>query len=1018
LAPSCLSGENLFAFLQQFNFNEIKNQGGCLMKKDAVHGKKRKLFHCLPFTALLLLATPLFAQFRSFETKYLRLIYYDKNHRYLIPHLARCFENSFGFHRRLFDYTPAEKVIIFLNDFTDFGGAGANTIPWNYLTVGIEPFDYVYETAPANERMNWLMHHELAHVVAMDKPVGLDRVARKIFFGKVEPIAENPASILYTYFTNPRRYAPRWFHEGIAVFLETWMSGGFGRVLNGYDEMVFRTMVRDSTYIYDVVGLESEGTTIDFQVGNLSYLYGTRFVSYLAEKHGPEKILQWFNRARESKKFFAAQFKKVYGVPLDREWSRWIQAEKQWQAANLDSIRIYPTTSSRAITRNALGAVSRAHYDSARQKLYTAVFSPGQLAQAVEIDVHSGRVRKLCEIATPILYYVASVAYDPAAGNLFYTTDNSRAWRDIWCVNASTGQNRLLLKNCRIGDLVINPADKSLWGVQHHDGLSTLVRIPPPYRSWQSLMTLGYGKDIYDLDLSPQGDWLTASFVEISGRQRLIRMEVAKLLQQQNDFEALHEFEANAPANFVFSPDGKYLYGSSYYSGVSNVYRYDFATKEMAILTNGETGFFRPAPFTADSLIAFHYTGKGFLPVAIPAQPLEDVNAIKYLGQKIVEDHPVVKSWLAGSPGRINIDSLKTYDGEYRAFRSTKLASAYPIVEGYKDVASYGLRFNFQDPLGLHAADFTASFAPNRDLPADEKFHFNFKYAHRPWTIRAGYNRADFYDLFGPTKTSLKGYSLGVQYEKPLFSERPRVLDFKVALAGYGGLERLPDYQNVAATFDKLFTGSASLNYKNLRKSLGAVEEEKGAAWSLNFHGNYVNAKFFPQFYANYDYGVLLPLDHSSLWLRSAAGYAFGGRSEPFANFFFGGFGNNWIDHQSAQRYREYYGFPGVELNEIAGTNFGKMLLEWTLPPLRFRRFGFPNLYCRWARPALFTSGIVTNVDSETQSRKLISVGGQIDFQIVLFSMLKSTFSVGYAVAAEDERRAQKEFMVSLKILE
>jgi hypothetical protein len=94
------------------------------------------------------------------------------------------------------------------------------------------------------------------------------------------------------------------------------------------------------------------------------------------------------------------------------------------------------------------------------------------------------------------------------------------------------------------------------------------------------------------------------------------------------------------------------------------------------------------------------------------------------------------------------------------------------------------------------------------------------------------------------------------------------------------------------------------------------------------------------------------------------------------------------------------------------------MLLEWTLPPLRFRRFGFPNLYCRWARPALFTSGIVTNVDSETQSRKLISVGGQIDFQIVLFSMLKSTFSVGYAVAAEDERRAQKEFMVSLKILE
>ena len=31
--------------------------------------------------------------------------------------------------------------------------------------------------------------------------------------------------------------------------------------------MVFRTMIRDSSFIYDIVGLESEGTTVDFQVG-------------------------------------------------------------------------------------------------------------------------------------------------------------------------------------------------------------------------------------------------------------------------------------------------------------------------------------------------------------------------------------------------------------------------------------------------------------------------------------------------------------------------------------------------------------------------------------------------------------------------------------------------------------------------------------------------------------------------------------------------------------------------------
>ena len=49
--------------------------------------------------------------------------------------------------------------------------------------------------------------------------------------------------------------------------METWMLGGIGRVMGGYDEMVFRTMVHDSAFFYHVIGLETEGTTIDFQVG-------------------------------------------------------------------------------------------------------------------------------------------------------------------------------------------------------------------------------------------------------------------------------------------------------------------------------------------------------------------------------------------------------------------------------------------------------------------------------------------------------------------------------------------------------------------------------------------------------------------------------------------------------------------------------------------------------------------------------------------------------------------------------
>jgi hypothetical protein len=952
------------------------------------------------------------------KTKNLQVIYYDKGHAYIVPHLTRCFTNSLHLYSRLFHYTPTEAATVFLNDFLDFGHGGALAIPWNTVKIGIEPFDYAYEVSPTNERMNWLMHHELAHVVATDQASPTDRFFRALFQGKVAPTAENPLSMFYSYLTNPRWYSPRWYHEGIAVFLETWMSGGIGRALGGYDEMVFRTMVRDSSYFYDVVGLESEGTTIDFQVGQNSYLYGTRFVSYLAEQYGPEKVLRWFNRDDENKRYFAAAFKHLYGISLDEAWSQWIKWERQWQRANLDSIRLYPTTPYRPLAPHALGSVSRAYYEASTKKIYTAINYPGEFAHLASLDLDTGEIENICDVLTPSLYYVCALAYDHSTGSLFFTTDNVQQWRDLNVVNVKSGKTRMLMKNCRIGDLVFNQSDQSLWGVQHHQGLSSLVKIPPPYHGWQTMLKLPYGKDVFDLDISPDGKFLTASLIEISGRQSLIGMQLPNLLNGDSSYETLFEFENNSPLNFVFSPDGKFLYGTSYYTGVSNVFRYDFASKKMEAITNSETGFFRPVPITSDSLIVFSYTGKGFLPVMIPSATRTNVGAIRFLGQEIVEKFPIVKSWTAPSPASIQLDSLAMESGQYQAWRNLRLASVYPLVEGYKNFAAVGLRLNFFDPLILLGVDLTVSYAPNRNLPSRERPHVALKYHHRLWEMAAAYNSADFYDLFGPTKTSRKGYALSLRYNNSLLHEHVKKMDYSFHVAGYSGLERLPGFQNVTASFDKFLTVDARLNYSFVRRTLGGVEPEQGVKWQLLAQNHYVNRKVFPRVFANFDYGKLLPIDHSSLWLRSSLGCSFGDRDEPFANFYFGGFGNNWIDYQEAQRYREYYSFPGVELNAIGGRNYGKMMLEWTLPPFFFRRLGFTSLYCRWGRLALFSSGIVTGFDSGIQRRKLLNAGGQLDFQLVLFSVMKSTFSLGYAAAVEKDRRLSKELMISLKILE
>ena len=58
-----------------------------------------------------------------------------------------------------------------------------------------------------------------------------------------------------------------------------------------------------------------------------------------------------------------------------------------------------------------------------------------------------------------MLYKVTSVAFDPDARTAYYTEDNY-AFRDLFAVNVDTGQTPMLLKDARIGDMVVNPADK------------------------------------------------------------------------------------------------------------------------------------------------------------------------------------------------------------------------------------------------------------------------------------------------------------------------------------------------------------------------------------------------------------------------------------------------------------------------------------------------------------------------------------------------------------------------------
>lgn len=982
--------------------------------------------YVLALAAMLLAMSNAAAQGLKYaETEELRLLYFDPTETYLVPRVIQTYHDSLDRQKSILGYTPTEKTTVLLTDFADSGNAGAGAVPANTLTVDIAPIPYTFETSQPAERMYTIMNHEMVHIATMDKAADDDDRYRRLFGGKVLANSEHPETLFYQYLTAPRILSPRWFLEGIAVFQETWMAGGLGRSQGGYDEMVFRSKVRDTAHFYDPLGLVAEGVKVDFQVGANAYLYGERFMSFVAYTYSPEKLVEWVARTNEGRRSYHTEFRRVFGIELDEAWQAWIDFERGFQERNLATIRQYPTTPYEELADGALGSVSRAFHDAERNSLIAGVRYPGVVAHIGEYSLDKRDMRRLEDVKVPTIYNVASVAYDQAGGTVFYTADNY-AYRDLMAIDLETGKDRMLLRDVRIGELAFNRADRSLWGVRTLNGYVAIVRIPYPYEEWNLVRSLPYGEVVYDLDVSPDGSLLSASFGNVEGQQSLKVFETGALLGGEFEPTRVLKFGQAAPEGFVFSPDARYLFGSAYYTGVSNIFRYELATEELEAVSNTETGFFRPIPIDNDDLIVFHYTGEGFVPARIKAEPINDIAPIRFFGTEVITRHPQLAEWQAGTDDGPAAESRIISEGDYVAVRNLGFESAHPMVLGYKDSVSLGMKLNFSDPIRLDTLAIGAAYSVDSDLPGEERPNLTVDYRHAVvsasplagmWRFGAHLNYADFYDLFGPTKRSRKGQRYYVGYEKTLVYDEPRVLRFSTELNHHRDMDALPRYQNVPVTFDQLTTYEAHLDYTYAKRSLGAVDDEKGFRWHLGAIGNYVDSDTIPKLQGDFDFGFALPWKHSSIWFRNAGGAAFGEPDDEFANFFFGGFGNNYVDRGEIKRYREFYAFPGFELNAIPGRNFYRGMLEWNLPPIRFERAGTPRFYLAWARPALFASSLTTNIDDDALRISAKNIGIQIDFRISFASRYQMTLSTGYAKGYGPGDFTDDEFMISLKIM-
>lgn len=991
------------------------------------------------------------------------LAFFSKSLSLYIPHIIRQYETGKALHQQIWNLEKGtlQPPTILLTDWEDDGNGGVSPLPSNYILIGMAPSNMSYFISPNTERYAHLFRHEYTHTVMTDRPSPIDQRWRKFFGNKVVADPQYPLSAVWSWRTTPRWYAPRWYQEGIACFMETWLGGGVGRALGGYDEMNFRALANEaisrgdttlkSNPMSTVVGLESEGTTKDFQLGSNSYLYGTRFVNYLVLKYGYDKLIAFYNRTPESHAFFARQFHEIYGRPLREVWDEWRSYEMQHQQENLQAIEQYELTPLTPLTETAWGSASPMVVDDSLGVAYAAVNHTGDFAHIEQINLVTGQKKRLCNIDGPMLYQTSYLTLDKKRQRLIYTDRNSgmRGLRTLSLKDGKTEQRKLQ----RVSNVVYDNANDCLYGLFSHEGVTSIVRYDASLEKVDALYRFPFGVSVSDLDISHDGTKLLMALTGLNGGQSLILFKTEDLNNATYNYQTLYTLKDGNLTQFRFSQDDSRIVGTSYYTGVANLWEIgmdDLAIKDLAIkdstmadsadakvepvlLSNVKTGLFAPYLMNDGTLYAYEFTPNGMLPVKLQHQPIEDCNAIELLGQKAYEQHPEIAEIRKLKQELPKIEFGEVYDSikVYRPLRELRFQGSYVDLSGFTDLKAgnkvtpvLGYHITLSDPIGFNTLNVELGLSPWSNNAWENQVHAALEWKSFFWTVSAAWNKPNFYDLFGPTRHSRKGYQLGVSYDRTNTLMAPYLTSWGVSINAYGGMDELPMYQDVMVDEEihAFQTVSAHYGASKTRTSLGGIQPEQGYSWDVSGYTYLAHGKLFPSITATLNEGVLLPyLRNTSAWLRMAVGQNFGETGSALGNEYFGGFQNNYVDKGAIYRYRTVNAMPGTSINAIEAHSFAKATAELNLQPLRFKNLGALCAYPTYAQLSLFATDLAVNAWENKRFNNYINVGAQANFQLTLFNYLSTTFSVGYAQLFSQQssglKRSSGEWMFSLKLL-
>jgi hypothetical protein len=524
-------------------------------------------------------------RFRTFETAHFQ-IHFAAGLDPVAERVARVAEAA---HARLvpaLGWEPSETTQIVLFDDTDFPNGFAFALPYDMIQL--------YVTAPPDfstlsDYEDWwveLVVHEYSHVLHLDHIGGLPAVVNAVF-GKVMA---------------PNQVQPRFVIEGLATFEESRRTSG-GRGFSSYFDMLLRMDV-----------LEDRFATIDqaasdanrWPYSNIRYLYGSRFLGYVADRFGEDAIEQI---SREyGRDLIAYDLNRVMRhatghdyLELWDDWHRALAAEYGRQA---DAVRARGLTSATALTDHGEDVEYPRFTRDGRSIVYYVADGSSHAAFR-RVPTAGGEPTEIAWASTE-----ARVSFTPEGDLVFHraaTHEQVYRFDDLYRFEPATARTRRLTRGLRASFPDVSPDGERLAFTVNHAGTTDLVVSDADARERRVLVRSRRFDQVYTPRWSPDGSRIAYTAWHAGGYRDLFVVDAATGRTTALTHDRALDM---TPA---WSPDGGTLYWTSDRTGIANVYEIDLSTREIRQVTNVLGGAYQPdvSP-DGKTLVYASYRARGF----------------------------------------------------------------------------------------------------------------------------------------------------------------------------------------------------------------------------------------------------------------------------------------------------------------------------------------------------------------------------------------------------------------------